>query len=232
MIGIIAGTSLIDSKLIKGRQLNGRKRTVETPFGSVEAVMLENAMLIDRHRGLPPHRINHKANIFAFKAMKIDEVVGIASCGSLKKKISPPCLVVPHDFMQLTDIPTFFDDEIKHITPSFNEQLRQRLIKTAKKTGLKVHEKGVYVQTSGPRLETRAEVRFLKDYADVVGMTIASEATLANELELKYACVCNVDNYAHGVVKEVPTYEKIIENVKKNQSRIEMMVRELVNHRD
>ena len=223
MIGIIAGTSLFESSIF-----NGNKKTVETPFGSVEAVMLDNAMLIDRHHGLPPHRINHRANVFAFKAMKVDEVVGIASCGSLKKSIPPPCIVVPNDFMQLTGIPTFFDDEIKHVTPSFNEQIRHRLIRASGKTGLKVHEKGVYIQTTGPRLETKAEVKFLKDYADIVGMTIASEATLASELELKYAAICSVDNYAHGVVKEVPTYEKILENAKRNRSRIEMIIKELI----
>ena len=40
---------------------------------------------------------------------------------------------------------------------------------------------GIYVQTAGPRFETKAEVNVLKKLGDVVGMTMASEATLCME---------------------------------------------------
>ncbi len=36
-------------------------------------------------------------------------------------------------------------------------------------------------------------------YADVVGMTIASECIVAGELGLAYAAVCVVDNLANGI---------------------------------
>jgi len=32
-----------------------------------------------------------------------------------------------------------------------------------------------------------------------VGMTMASEARLANELDLEYVSVCSADNYANGI---------------------------------
>ncbi len=58
---------------------------------------------------------------------------------------------------------------------------------------------GVYWQTFGPRFETPAEIRFIAQFADVVGMTVASECVLAGELDLAYAAVCVVDNLANGV---------------------------------
>jgi len=58
---------------------------------------------------------------------------------------------------------------------------------------------GVYWQTIGPRFETPAEIRLIASYADVVGMTIASECVLAGELGLAYAAICVVDNLANGV---------------------------------
>jgi len=69
---------------------------------------------------------------------------------------------------------------------------------------------GVYVQTRGPRIETVAEVQALARSADVVGMTIASEATLAIELGMEVAALCTIDNYANGLWDEALTYDHII----------------------
>ena len=57
----------------------------------------------------------------------------------------------------------------------------------------------VYATTQGPRLETAAEInRLERDGADVVGMTGMPEAALAREIELPYAAVAVVVNYAAG----------------------------------
>ncbi len=58
---------------------------------------------------------------------------------------------------------------------------------------------GVYVNTRGPRFETKAEVRHFTTIGDVVGMTAAHEAGLAKELGLRYAAVCIVDNVCNGL---------------------------------
>ena len=58
---------------------------------------------------------------------------------------------------------------------------------------------GVYAATQGPRLETAAEItRLERDGADVVGMTGMPEAALARELDLAYAAIGVVANYAAG----------------------------------
>ena len=72
------------------------------------------------------------------------------------------------------------------------------------------------MQTTGPRLETRAEIAFFKSIGDVVGMTMASEATLASELGIPYASLCTVDNFAHGIVDEPLTFETIRETQRAN----------------
>ena len=48
----------------------------------------------------------------------------------------------------------------------------------------------------------QAEVRVLAGWGDVVGMTMANEATLAREFELEYASICLIDNYANGVCEQ------------------------------
>ena len=83
---------------------------------------------------------------------------------------------------------------------------------------------GVYAQTKGPRLETKAEVRMLSDYADVVGMTIASEATLACELGVGYAAVCSVDNLAHGLSKRRLDFAEVEDSAARNMTSVEKII--------
>ena len=65
-----------------------------------------------------------------------------------------------------------------------------------------VHDRAVYVATTGPRLETAAEIRkFGLLGGDLVGQTLAPEVFLARELELCYTALTYVVNYAEGVVE-------------------------------
>jgi 5'-methylthioadenosine phosphorylase len=102
--------------------------------------------------------------------------------------------------------------------------LRSYLRNLCSEIALNVHSGGVYIQTLGPRLETRAEIRLLKRFGDVVGMTMASEATLCMEYEIPYVSLCSVDNYCHGIVKVPLAIEEINENCQKNLEHIETLI--------
>jgi 5'-methylthioadenosine phosphorylase len=91
--------------------------------------------------------------------------------------------------------------------PVLDPALRSVLLEAARATDGPVRDGGVYAETRGPRFETRAEIRLLADYADVVGMTAASEATLFQERGIAYALLGIVDNAAHGVGPEPLTVE-------------------------
>lgn len=223
MIGIIGGTSLYKTNLIE----DFSEEVIETRYGRVYVLLGDGVIFIPRHgRGndIPPHRINHKANAMAFKERNVEEIIGVTSVGSLKKEIKPMSLIIPNDYMNFWNIPTFYESEIMHITPELDESLRGIIISTAGKLGIKVIEKGIYVQTTGPRLETKAEVSLLKNYADIVGMNMASEATLAKELNLKYANISSVDNYAHGVIEEKLDFRKVIEEASKNRGDLKRLL--------
>ena len=174
MLGIIGGTSLLFSTLPKLE-----KRQVATPFGSAELLVGDNLVMLMRHQnGLPPHRINYRANLAAMAIEGVTDIVAFGSSGSLKPKIAPGSLLVPTDYISVSDIPSIHDHAIVHVRRKLSEHL-------AKKLGELVPSArfgGVYIQTRGPRIETIAEVKALAWIADVVGMTLASEATLACEL--------------------------------------------------
>ncbi|MFH1055828.1 MAG: MTAP family purine nucleoside phosphorylase [Candidatus Altiarchaeota archaeon] len=220
MIGIIGGTVLSKTQFIEG----GVGREVDTPYGKATVVEGDDITFIQRHGSgnIPPHMINHRANIWALSKLA-ESVIGVGSSGSLKLSIKPPAIVVPDDYID-SNPQTFYDNEIRHVTPGFDEGLRRQILSTARKSKIKVIDKGIYVQTRGPRLETKAEVRMLTKYADIVGMTIASEATLASELGLKYAAICSVDNYANGLTKKKLDFHEVKSAAMKQQASIEQII--------
>lgn len=219
MLGIIGGTSLLYCNL---PQLE--KKTVQTPYGPAE-VMTGDITIMLRHQGnRPPHQINYRAEAAALALSGVDRIVSFGSVGSLKAEITPGTVAIPTDYLSLTDIPSFHDHAIEHVMPALDEGLIRRLseaIPTARVGG-------VYAQTRGPRIETVAEVRGLARVADVVGMTVASEATLARELGIPVAAVCTVDNYANGLSGEVLTYEHILATSKKYAQRTEDLIETIV----
>jgi len=227
-LGIIGGTSLFGTKLLEA----AKEKEIETEYGTVYLLFTADVVFIPRHgktRNIPPHRINYKANLAAFKALNVEKIIGVGSVGSLKLDIKQRALVVPHDYISLCAIPTFYDDELVHVTPGLDEGLRNAIIKVIKNFGIDLVENGVYFQTIGPRLETRAEIKLMKDYADVVGMSMASEATLAKELGLGYANISSVDNYAHGIIAdEEVDYKKIVEAASKSMVDLEKVLMKLI----
>ncbi len=229
MIGIIGGSALASPALLA----DPTDTFPETPHGDPSGPLVlarhggTKVAFIARHgRGhaIPPHRVNHKANLWALKNAGVTQVLATSSVGSLKQPIRPGTFLVPHDYVAFWSVPTYFDDEVRHVTPAMDDRLRKALVAAARKTNARVTARGVYVQATGPRLETKAEIAFFKRLGDVVGMTIASEATLAAELEVPYAALCSVDNYCHGIGRAPLTYEEIVRTQDRNAKTTEAIL--------
>lgn len=212
MLGIMAGSGL--QRLT--HLTNVRREIVRTPFGEASCALTIGQMgdvevvFVNRHgygHTLAPHQINYRANVWALQKIGVSTVCAIGSTGSLQANITPGELVLPHDAIDYTsgrhgtyyegpDHPIVYTD----VAQPFSDQVRQSLIQAAEKVGEALLTEAVYACTSGPRLETRAEVRrMVNDGADVVGMTLMPEAVLARELGLPYAALTVCTNYAAGV---------------------------------
>ena len=227
MLGIIAGGNF---------SLEGlepvEEKGMDTPFGKPSAPFTigylkgKEIVFLPRHGplGIPPHRINHHANIYALKRLGVSEVIGVNSVGSLREGIPPGWVVIPHDYLNPWRIMTFYEDQAVHITPVLDERLRELLIRAAAATGASFVKEGVYVQTIGPRLETKAEIAMLRNFGDVVGMTMVHEATLCQEVGLAYASICSVDNYCHGIGDRPLTQEEIFQRAAENAVQINKLL--------
>lgn len=218
-LGIIGGTSLLFTRLPPLE-----KQVVRTPFGGVE-VLSGDVTIMLRHQGdMPPHRINFCANMAALAILGVDRVIAFGSSGSLKTEIKPGTIMVPDDYMSISDIPSIHNHAISHVMPVISHKLVNELGNEFPHARVG----GTYVQTRGPRIETTAEVQALAQFADIVGMTVASEATLACELDMEFAALCTVDNYANGLGTEVLSYEHIVDTARLFSERTGEMVSTII----
>ncbi len=199
----------------------------KTQYGEAEVIISSDAVFLPRHGAThktPPHGINHCANMAALKELGVKYVIGACSVGSLKKEITPGTIIIPDDYISLWNIPAVFNEEVKHITPILSEKVRLALLINSENKELKIIPEGVYFQSTGPRLETKAEIRLFSSFADIVGMTMGSEATAAQEYGLEYAAICSVDNYANGVTDNPPCAEEIFRLAATNSEKVKDIV--------
>lgn len=233
LVGVLSG-----SIIMKGIDLAGdyRQQTLKNKFGQAVALISDKIAFICRHSHDPaeyilPHLINHQANLQALKDLGVSEVVGINSTGSLKKELHPGMIFIPDDFIALTPTPSVHRNLAIHITPSLDEKIRQKLIFAARQGNMNFAERGTYWQTAGPRLETKAEIKMMGNFADVVGMTMANEAVIAQELGLPYASACSIDNYANGIVDKPLSLEEIIAGTTKNAALMIRLIKSYIEER-
>lgn len=192
-----------------------RHQALRTPYGEASGPLTfgtiggHPVVFLARHgyeHTIAPHEVNYCANIWALKEEGIAAVVSVASVGGIRKEFAPGSLVLPDQIIDYTwgRRATFFEGseaKVTHIdfTHPYTSALRERILGAAKACREEIADGGVYAATQGPRLETAAEInRLERDGADIVGMTAMPEAALARELDLEYATIAVVANYAAG----------------------------------
>jgi 5'-methylthioadenosine phosphorylase len=218
-VAFISGTSIVNSTLFSAWEV----KTVETEHGTLTYKTKGDFALINRHGyafPLPPHSINYRANIAGLAKLGFQDIVSLNSVGSLKKDLPPGTFVSCSDYVCLQQGPmTFFDKELKGGAPGIANNLIPDLIaKLAPE--FKIHPGKVYVQMRGPRFETKAEIRAIKDWGDVIGMTAAHEADLCTEANLRYNSLALIDNYANGLEGTEIDFAKFKDLVKENQAKV------------
>jgi len=212
MLAIIGGSGLTQLANLAVT----RREVVRTPYGEPSGALTfgrigcQDVVFLARHgygHTIPPHGVNYRANLWALaNGAGATDIVSVASVGGIRADLAPGTLAVPDQIIDYTwgRNATFHDNgdaPVVHVdfTQPYEQQLRQRLLDAASRAEESIVDGGVYAATQGPRLETAAEInRLQRDGADMVGMTGMPEASLARELELPYAAICVVANWAAG----------------------------------
>ncbi len=174
--------------------------------------------------GVPPHRINYRANLAALQQAGARRVLALNTVGGIAAQYGPGVLGCPDQLIDYTwgRIATLCEEpgsEVLHVDfgDPYTPALRVELLAAAQRAGVALVDGGCYGATQGPRLETRAEIaRMRRDGCDLVGMTGMPEAGLARELGLDYACLAIVANWAAGAgpdPDETITLDEVLANV-------------------
>jgi 5'-methylthioadenosine phosphorylase len=205
-IGIIGGSGLYK---MEGLALD-RGFEVKTPFGDptgpVHLGSLAGAPVafLARHgegHRFTPSEVNYRANLWALKSCGVERLICVSAVGSLQARHLPGELRLVSQFIDKTKHrqDTFFGEGlVAHV--SFAEptcaHLTETLLASGRALQLPIEGGALYVCMEGPAFSTRAESRLHQSWgADLIGMTQVTEARLAREAELCYACIALVTDY-------------------------------------
>ena len=208
-----ASVAIIGGSGLGGLLIGFKTLRVGTPFGLPPPILigeLEGIKIsfLPRHglsHNTPPHNTNYRANIFALHLMGVKRIFATNAVGGINEKMKQGDLVVPHDLIDFTKLrkQTFHDGTpVTHIdmTYPYCSEIRSELIEGANYVGVGVWNEAVLACTEGPRFETPAEIRAMRNLGcDIVGMTGMPETVLARELQICYATICYVSNMAAGL---------------------------------
>ena len=238
-LAIIGGTGLTQLsglKIIKREQLS-------TPYGlpSAEFVIGElngsPVIFLARHGNphtIAPHKINYRANIWGLKQLGVEQIIAVAAVGGITSEMGPAHIAIPDQIIDYSygRLHTFFEDDVvTHIdfTYPYNQKMRSRLITAAAKANIKISPLGTYGCTQGPRLETAAEIqRMERDGCDLVGMTGMPESALAKELNMDYASISVIANWAAGKSEGEITMAEIERHLHKGMANTAQLLKAFV----
>ena len=230
---VIGGSRAYDL-LQKGSIRGERVGEIQTPFGPSQPIYhIHNTfgemLFLSRHGekgyNLTAPFVNYRANIYALKELGVKQIVSWSGPGAINKTYQAGEYVVVDDVVDETHgrESTFYKDQgIGFIrqSPVFCPALRESIKESLGNLKINFSDKGTYVCTQGPRLETPAEIRKYKSYGgDLVGMTLVPEVFLAKELELCYAAICYVTNYAEGTVDRTFKSGELFEGLSNDAER-------------
>lgn len=234
-IGIIGGSGLDNPDILD----NQRDVEVNTAWGAPAAPLkmgqiagVEVALLARHGRAhtLPPSQVNYRANIQALKDAGCSHVLATTAVGSLRAEIKRGDLVIIDQFIDFTKQRkmSFHESFAPHhpvhapMADPFDAGLRAALIASCQALHYDFHPKGTVVTIEGPRFSTRAESNMFRIWgADIINMSIATEAALANEAGLPYAAVAMSTDYDCWKTDEAPvTWKSILEVFNSNAQKV------------
>ena len=238
-IGIFGGTGIYDSGLLEDPQ----EIEVDTPYGkpsdkiTIGIFKGRKIAFLPRHgkkHSIPPHMINYKANIWAFKELGITRVIAPSAVGSLKEEVAPGHFALPTQFLDFTKSRdgSFSENErVIHISVAdpFCPELQSIVVDIVNKKDFKLHNNCTYVCIEGPRFSTKAESKFYRTTgSEIIGMTLVPECQLAREAQMCYMSISTVTDYDVWAEKPV-TAKEVLETLSKNVERTKQVLSELID---
>jgi 5'-methylthioadenosine phosphorylase len=222
-----------------------REIKVDTPYGPPsDSVFLaevagRRVAFMPRHgrrHTIPPHLVNYRANVWAFRSLGVKAVISPCAAGSLQLDVRPGDFVLCDQFVDRTTgrRDTFFDGPIvSHVSAAdiYDPELRRIAAAVIREHDIPLHERGTVVVIQGPRFSTKAESKWFSDAGwEVINMTQYPEAYLVRELGMAVVNIALITDYDAGVHEGTAAVDarSVLEVFEQNAARIQRVVLDMI----
>ncbi|PCJ53023.1 MAG: S-methyl-5'-thioadenosine phosphorylase [Planctomycetota bacterium] len=205
-IGVIGGSGVYAMDQLE----DATEVAIETPWGDPSDKLLVGRIGDTEVAFLPRHGKGHRfsptevpylANLHAMRSLGVQRLLSVSAVGSLCEEYAPGDFIMIDQFIDRTyrRRQTFFGDGIVAHVPMADpvcSDMVNAILEASEELDITVKRGGTYVCIEGPQFSTRAESEMFRSWgAKIVGMTNVTEAKLAREAGMSYACIAMVTDY-------------------------------------
>lgn len=167
--------------------------------------------------------------------MGVKKIIITNAAGGIRKDLNVGDLMLINDHISffvpnplrgknIDEIGTRFPD----MSEPYDKEVREKVKTIAKNNNIDIKE-GVYVQTSGPTFETKAEIQMLEKMgADAVAMSLGIEVIAARHAGMKVCGISMITNKATGYREGEHSNEEVRDVASKNVNRLEKLIKYII----
>ena len=171
-------------------------------------------------------------------ALGVERIIITNASGGINRSFGPGDIMLISDHINLLGTNPLIGRDASEFGPIFvdmtqpyDANLIAEAKRVAKKLGIEAIREGVYLATSGPSYETKAEIEFFHRIgADAVGMSTVPEVIVANQLGMKVLGISVIANMACGISQGSLSHGEVLENVDRASLRLVFLVREIIRN--
>jgi 5'-methylthioadenosine phosphorylase len=240
IIGLIGGSGLYELSNIKNKE----ETLVQTKFGPACLALgtLSNCEIafLARHgssHDLLPNMINYRANLLAFKQLKVEAIISTTVVGVIQPDVPLAKPIIFDDFffpdnrLPTGETCTIFTEagalERGHFifdTP-FSPEIKNKLIEVTDSLNISLIKEGIYACLTGPRFNSKVEIKWLQKLGiTAISQTCGPEIVLAGELEIPYQLIGFGIDYANGVAATPTPVDELNKNLAESTRIFQMIL--------
>ena len=172
---------------------------------------------------------------FVMEKLGVKALITTNAVGGINKKFKAGDIMLVEDHINMMGINPLIgialarsSNQFTNMTNAYDEGLREIATLAAKKLGIDIR-KGVYLATSGPSYETKAEIKAYRQMgADAVGMSTVPSVLAANFLGMKVLTLSCIANLAADIHGGVMTHDEVLQTMNTLAPKVVNLLKELV----
>jgi len=173
------------------------------------------------------------------KQMGVENLIITNASGGINSDFKPGDIMLISDHINYMGVnplvgedPLAFGPIFVDLSEPYDTGLMEKTKKIAhQNSSIGELKEGVYLATSGPSYETKAEISFFKKIgADAVGMSTVPEVIVAAQEGLTVLGISVITNMACGIALGALTHEEVLETMSKTSERMILLLKEVMRN--